>query len=111
MRYQFTLLKDLPEYPAGTVFGCYGISYRFDERCKRGPYYEVYGPSKCDGIRLEEVGGVFDNPEWYKREPDFKSLLDLECPVCGETRGLLRRLDKYDMDECGSAVNHGVIEY
>ena len=89
MRQRLTLLKDLPDYPAGTVFYIEGV--KGSHACKDGPFYEVSVPSGQPGRRdlqyLRVGGSIIDDPSWFKREADVENAVDLRCPLCGETRG------------------------
>lgn len=87
MRYKLTLLKDLPDYPAGTVF------YYTDDRRK---VWDAFERMKFIGTSRDHMTTAFpfnpeliDNPVWIRKEPDVQELLDLRCPICGETRGRL----------------------
>ena len=101
MKYKLTLLKDLPRYPAGTVFsyeegyyrGCGGSGLVYNRFCC------VYGGTPQYPLCIPEE--IINNPEWIKKEIDFTGCIDIKCPVCGETRGNIeinawRSGDKYD---------------
>ena len=89
MYYTFTLLKNLPQHPAGTVFQCEGISYPPNRKLERKiPHYKIVDPHKKCIIAIP-VGGALDDPEWFKKEVDFAKVFDFKCPICGETRGIL----------------------
>lgn len=101
MQYRYTLLKDLPEYPKGTVFTVYGTVDYYG--CTKGPFYEV-------GIQDEiypdlmnllyfEVGGFFDDPTWFRKELDANALTDMTCPKCGSTNGFLFHESYHQSDE------------
>jgi len=83
MQYKFTLLKDLSNYPAGTVF-----------RYFKGKSQLLGSFKELELMGIDRLASplcipqeVIDNPSWIKKEIDFDSLVDLKCPVCGETRG------------------------
>lgn len=90
MRYILTLLKDLPDYPAGTQFK---YSYGYDRgTINRGhlmdpqPYMGLINDDNLYNVMLIPKK-IIDNPEWVKKEIDYSKSMDLRCPVCGETRG------------------------
>lgn len=89
MIYALTLLKDLPEYPAGTIFKLYGM--RMPDGLRKKPFYEVgvpnkYWPGHMD-VKYYSVGSFIDDPKWFKKEIDTDYLVDLKCPKCGKTEG------------------------
>ena len=84
MYHKFTQLKDLPTSDAGTVFHSVGTVYRRVDG-KVTPFYKIVNGSD---VKLEPVGGVFDNPDWFKKEVELEKMLTLQCPICGDTRGL-----------------------
>lgn len=104
MRQKLTLLKDLPEYPAGTVLYITGVKRSY--ACEDGPFYEVSVPddrpnSRYRILKYFRVGdSIIDDPAWFKRETDVENAVDLRCPLCGETRGEFFSTSYYcrDMD-------------
>lgn len=89
MYYTFTLLKDIPQYPAGTVFQCEGINYPPNRKLEhKTPHYKMIDPRKKCIVSIP-VGSVLDDPEWFKKEVDYTKLFDFKCPICGETKGIL----------------------
>ena len=91
MFYKLTLLKDLPKYPAGTQF-----SYRFGQwHYERNDIHEVdvntfgkmglYGSDKMSSL-FPIPEEIIDDPEWIRKEVDYSKIVDLACPVCGESR-------------------------
>ena len=112
MRQKLTLLKDLPDYPAGTVF--YIVNVLKSYACKDGPFYEVSVPSgQFDRRDLQyfRVGNsIIDDPAWFKRETDIENAVDLRCPLCGETRGEFFSTRFYcsDMDSYRYGVQYSV---
>lgn len=79
MRYKLTLLKDLPEYEAGTEFSLVQ-SWEYDEE---------YLYLRSNGERVFGISEkTLNNPAWFKKEIDTERLADLACPVCGSTRGV-----------------------
>ena len=98
MRYKFTLLKDLPGIEKGTVFKCLGVEYRTIYRqfkFERVPYYVI---SVNGHFEHQEVGGIFDNSVWYKKEIDEDALTDLACPKCASVLGVPFAIDWYNRD-------------
>lgn len=103
MNYKLTLLKDLPNYPAGTQFYyrlTHAYSFFRDELIGMESYMGLTNNKYLNaGTLIPEE--IIDNPEWVKKEIDYSTSLDLKCPICGETRGHIkvcgRRVgDKYD---------------
>lgn len=80
MKYKFTLLKDLPDYPAGSIFYSGAIEVREDKQYYR---YTAPGSPYCQYC---EVGGILDDPTWYRKEINWDALHSLQCLICGETR-------------------------
>lgn len=83
MVYDCTLLKDLPDYDAGTKFliqefeHCGRLEYycRFpDDENNRMPYPNYRIPRK-----------VIDDPKWVKKKLNKDCLTDTRCRVCGST--------------------------
>lgn len=93
MFYTFTQLKDLPTSDAGTVFHSVGTVYRRVDG-KATPFYKIVNGSD---VKLEPVGGVFDNPDWFRKEVELEKTIDLKCPMCGSTNGLFIT-DSYHID-------------
>ena len=77
MSYKGTLLKDLPGIPAGSQFGAQ------DEVNGHGQKYFLSDHPKLGGCK------IIGDPEWVKLEVDPDRCIDMKCPVCGETRGVL----------------------
>lgn len=111
MNYKLTLLKDLPDYPAGTQFR-YSRSYRHSTDCE-----DLYGPIEFMGLltdkhmynRMLIPENIIDDPEWIRKDVDHTKSIDLKCPVCGETRGTIlvcgcRGGDAYDGYYCDANV-------
>lgn len=107
MRYKLTLLKDLPDYRAGSVFIFRGM----DKSCGGVPYCRV--TTYEDG---RELGRPFDDPafindaDWIKKEIDDDLLSDLSCPKCGSTKGVFFSHDYFrrDMDCYDYGVQYSV---
>lgn len=93
MFYKFTQLKDLPTSDAGTVFHSVGTVYRRIEG-KITPFYKIVNGTD---VKLEPVGGVYDNPDWFEKTVEIEQTQDLRCPVCGATNGLFIT-DSYHRD-------------
>ena len=93
MFHTFTQLKDLPTSIAGTVFHSVGTVYRRVDG-KVTPFYKIVNGSD---VKLEPVGGVFDNTDWFRKEVEMEKTVDIRCPVCGSTNGLFV-LDSYHKD-------------
>lgn len=81
---KLTLLKDLPEYPAGTVFKEVSEPYS-----SNGTIITRYNISK-DGYRiasyLEGEKTWLTDPQWIKREVDESQYGDYSCPKCGKSK-------------------------
>ncbi len=86
MRYKLTLLKDLPDYPAGTVFKYRNGLINCLGSFKKEEFMGVAGSDSLTG-GLCFPRKILDDPTWIKKEIDYDSLKDLKCPICGETRG------------------------
>lgn len=89
MFYKLTLLKDLPGIPAGTQFsyrhGYYHIEQKHFSKLRFQDRMCIYGSDKMSMLfPLPEE--IIDDPEWIKKEVDHDKLVDLACPVCGETK-------------------------
>lgn len=87
MRYIFTLLKDLPDLPAGAQIKCIGIDkFGFDDEDS----YQML--DNCNRIHYKKVGKtILDNKEWFTKEIDYSSLQEIKCPKCGETRLCIKK--------------------
>lgn len=75
MIYKCTLIKDTPQFPAGTVFTAE------DSEGFRGRRYECY--------KHDSLASLVDDPKWVKKEVFVEKAKDLRCPQCGETRGFM----------------------
>lgn len=112
MRQKLTLLKNLPDYPSGTVFYIKGIRRTYAGQ--DGPFYEVSAPDDSPGYRrllYYPVGhSIIDDSAWFAREIDYDSLAELRCPLCGETRGEFFSTSYYcnNMDRDNYGVQYGV---
>lgn len=99
MMYKLTLLKDLPNYPAGTVFKS-NLKPRTNIHNAR--VYEVIVPYRGNTndliIESWSVGGIIDDPDCFKKEIDSDELVDLRCPKCGGTQGDFFSTDYYRND-------------
>lgn len=91
--YKFTLLKDLPNIPAGFSFtlgendmerGPYGI-YRHNDD---GPDYEYTE-------KIRAVWRYKDNHDWVKVEYDLSKAIQIKCPKC-DSVGMFNFYDKED---------------
>ena len=86
MRYKLTLLKDLPNFPKGTVF-----KYSVGKKMLLSSFRKQQFLGLYDSDRLTWPPiipeNIINDPEWIKKEVDYDSLIDLKCNVCGETRG------------------------
>lgn len=84
MFYKLTLLKDLPEYKAGTIFSYWkGRMYGWCNSMVIERFMGKYGKSLLHGMRISEK--LLHKPEWIKMEVDFSKLTDIACPKCGGT--------------------------
>ena len=114
MRQKLTLLKDLPDYPAGTVF--YIKDIRRSYACEDGPFYEVSVPDEIPNsgrriLKYYRVGNsIIDDPTWFRREIDHEHLVNLRCPLCGETHGEFFSTSYYrrNMDSDDYGVQYGI---
>ena len=89
MYYNLTLLKDLPEYPAGTEF------MYFKGRCC-GFYSNTMVIESRIGVlkngkammstRFPFPEKIIDDPAWFKKEVNYTYLKDFKCPKCGGTQ-------------------------
>ena len=99
MMYRLTLLKDLPNYPSGTIFKS-ELKPRTTLRNTR--VYEVIVPyhGNTNNYIMENwtVGGIIDDPNWFKKEIDQDELVNLRCPKCGGTQGAFFSTDYYRHD-------------
>lgn len=99
MKYNCTLLKDLPQYDAGTKF-----TIQEFEWCNRLEYYCQF-PEDIENDRMSYPNyriprSVIDNPVWVKKEPDEECFTELKCRKCGGTKMLLQvPTTKYDYDD------------
>lgn len=116
MRYNLILKKDLPNFPAGTVFKNYGIKPKmqpsWDGKFEKKWYNEIGYPDE-DGeydVFEREVGDFFDDEKWFDKKLDYDYLFDLKCPRCGETKGAFFSTKYYcrDMDRYDYGVQYGV---
>ena len=86
MIYNYTLLKDLPDYEKGTIFkveltGKYTII--------NGAAFGGYG----------DIRPLINNEKWFNREIDTKSLDKLKCPKCNGTKGVLYTKEHIEYDD------------
>ena len=93
MKYRFVLLKDLPEFKASSTFPLYRVKKTLDEKL----CYEITTPK--GNIRWIEVGGVLDDPEWFRKEIDEDRSIDLKCPKCAGTRVFLYHDEIYNLNK------------
>lgn len=100
MRYKVTKLYDSPDAPKGTVY------YILRESSFLGKRRYEYIKEGTTEICYQAVGGVFDDPQWFKKEIDYENLSNLKCPKCNETRGTFFSTSYYcrdiDADEYGT---------
>lgn len=117
MRYNLTLKKDLPDFPAGTVFKLYKIVTKEERDGSFGNFvtrrYNQIGTPNCHGgydIIERPVGDFVDDPSWFEKTVDNKFLSDLKCPKCGETKGNFFSTKCYcsDMDSYKYGVQYSV---
>ena len=118
MRYNLILLKDTPEWPAGTVFKQNGTvmhGWAFWET--EGPYYDIAVPDGrgryvCKNPSKYPYGCFLDDPSWVRREIDENYITDLKCPVCGSTQGMMFETSWYvrnmDSDDYGVQYSVGI---
>jgi hypothetical protein len=84
MVYDCTLLKDLPEYAAGTKF----LIQEF-EHCGKVEYYcrfpedEENDSMSFPNYRIARK--VIDDPKWVRKTLNRGCLTDMRCRVCGGT--------------------------
>lgn len=83
MNYKFTLLRDIAGIKAGLVVKCHGlIKTAFQGIC--------YVLEEGDSITYASVAhSPLSDPKVFRKEIDYSSLVDMKCPICGETRGIL----------------------
>lgn len=97
MRYILTLLKDLPDYPAGTKFIYIADKRHYDYKSDDFTSMEcvdlldnyLQNDRKYIYRRFVIPEKIINNPDWIKKEIAYFELLDIKCPICGETRGKL----------------------
>ena len=84
MKYICELLKDLPHFPAGTMFTALE---QYSHWNKRLEYQLEFKDPKlqsraacCDCFLTTET---INDPEWVRKEIDPASITDLSCPKCG----------------------------
>lgn len=65
MYFKFTQLKDLPGSPAGTI-----------------KIVNIEPTRKAH----EYPDPLLEDPEWYAKEPQIETLVELKCPKCGSTK-------------------------
>lgn len=86
MHYKFILKKDLPkmDVKAGYTIKCIGlVNSLADGLC--------YMLEEDSCITYAPVGKcLLDNRELFDKQIDEESLVDCKCPICGETRGVLK---------------------
>lgn len=94
MYYKYTLLKDLPEAKAGT-------SWTFDEPPEElKKEYRNKLDDETINLRAENQSfslstKTLKNPEWFKKELAEDSLVEIKCPICGETHGRVYATKEY----------------
>jgi hypothetical protein len=91
MHYKCTLHKDLPDYPAGTVF-----FWRQEDNNKVLVWQ--HGGRETYHHPLREI---LSHKDWYSQEVDRNSLTAMACEKCGETHVLIslkRAKDRRDGD-------------
>lgn len=107
MRYKFTQLNELPDSPVGTIVRCLGIVYNSWAKCDE---YEMV--NECDNtIFTVPVGKtIYDNPKWYRKEIDYRALVNIKCPRCGDTKGVFITDSYYvrDLDRDDYGINYEV---
>ena len=92
MTYICTLLKDLPEYPAGTTFTAKKVP-RIGESKSRAKFSYL---CKFDGDvygRRVFSDSVMDNPVWVRKKIDENCLTELKCKFCDSTKMELSFVD------------------
>lgn len=85
MYYKLTLLKDLPKYPAGTVFSYWkGQMIGICNSIVTGRFMCKYGKKhmKSDMPISEDL--IYDS-KWIRMEVDRTKLINIACPRCGDT--------------------------
>ena len=113
--YNCTLLKDLPDYPAGTEFKVQEYIW-----CKQlNQWYKFKNDDGYYSSGNDIPKSVVDNPIWVKKELSDECITDMSCPHCGGTRFIIDAFDlpsKYDdgvryfyMKVSGECVDCGAI--
>lgn len=126
MIYKLTLLKDLPEYPAGTQFvlnAFRNLTGKQFDKVKSVEYYmRLEYPqdvnSREDILRLENMNEdyisynrllipfeIIDNPDWIKKEVYQSKYCDIRCPRCRSPRFLLHVNPYCAGNECDGYYN------
>ena len=83
MKYKCTLIKDLPEYPKGTVF--YYTKYPDSDKI----YMMVEGEANTC-VYPHRLEYIIRHTKWYTREVVQGCLTMVSCPNCGNTQVSLR---------------------
>lgn len=86
--YKLTLLKDLPEAPAGFSFSASAELLKTARSgCARCDFPGC--PADLKQVSFDRMVRVVllyhDNPEWVKIEIDFSKAISIQCPYCKET--------------------------
>lgn len=116
MKYNLILLKDTPDWSAGTVFKQNGTVAHGWSICeaKGGPFYDIAVPEGkgyvCEDPAKYPYGCFLDDPSWVRREIDENRIHNLKCPACGSTQGMLFATSWYvcDMDRDDYGVQYSV---
>lgn len=87
MLYNCTVLKDLPECPAGTRFKMQ--PFRWNVKDNFTYTYQFPGDKEASSQNARISRSVVDNPTWVRKEIDESCLTELKCEACGGTRMLL----------------------
>lgn len=100
MKYNFVQLKDLPDYPAGTIHHCKGIIKQWNgtKDMTSYPYYLIQIGKNKKTFEYPVGKSIYDKKDWFKKEIAYDDLVDMKCPNCDGTRVDLKIKSYYEKD-------------
>ena len=84
MKYRCTLLKDLPEYPAGTTFTAEKVLFDTHSKSTQFTYLCTFQGETHGNFVFSDT--LLNNPIWVRKEIDESCLTELKCDACGGTK-------------------------